>query len=355
MRLRSFSAPTMSEAMEQVREALGPDAIIVSTYHSKRGRGVQLTAAVEYTPDSPSAGPDDLEKRLEAQLKDRLERDGEPLQTDPITEALAFHRVPPGLIDQINQTASTIGADTPVLALAGALDALFQFAPLPDAPKRSLMVVGPPGVGKTVTVAKLATRAVLAGAPVKVITTDTLRAGAIEQIEAFARILDKQLITAESPEQLQKIIYDERLRQEQEGENSPKTTFFIDTPGSNPYNPSEIEDLKRFIRLADAEPVMVLAAGGDTTEAAEIAEIFSDIGARRLIVTRIDTTRRLGSILAAVYSGGLAISEISITPFIAEGLKPVNPVALSRLFMHDREHLINSSPTPPADLDKATA
>ena len=98
-----------------------------------------------------------------------------------------------------------------------------------------------------------------------------------------------------------------------------------------------------------------MAAGGDANEAAEISEVFSDIGARRLIVTRVDTTRRLGSLLAAVNAGGLAISEISITPFIAEGLKPVNPVALSRLYMHDREHLTASSPVPSTDLDKATA
>lgn len=341
--------------MEQVRETLGPDAIIVSTYHSKRGRGVQLTAAVEYTPESRAVAPENLENRLEAQLKQRLDEDVEQLSTDPITDALSFHRTPKALIEQIKKTAASLGADTPVLALAGALDALFRFAPFPDAPKRSLMIIGPPGVGKTVTVAKLATRAVLAGAPVKVITTDTLRAGAVEQIGAFARILDKPLITVESPDQLQQILSDEKLRQEQEGDGAQKTLFFIDTPGSNPFSSSEIEDLQRFIRMADAEPVLVLAAGGDATEAAEIAEVFADIGARRLIVTRVDTTRRLGSLLAAVHSGGLAISEISITPFIAEGLKPVNPVALSRLFMHERETIAAPSDPSSSALSKATA
>jgi len=355
MRLRSFSAPTMSEAMEQVRDTLGPDAIIVSTYHSKRGRGVQLTAAVEYMPTEGPVTPENLEQRLEAQLKERLDRDAEALPIDPVTDALSFHRAPQSLIDQIRRTASSIEADTPVLALAGTFDALFRFAPLPDAPKRSLMVIGPPGVGKTVTVAKLATRAVLAGAPVKIITTDTLRAGAIEQIGAFARILDKPLITAETPEQLQKILNDEKLLHEQNGGRGPKTVFFVDTPGSNPYSPNETEDLRRFIKMADAEPILVLAAGGDASEAAEIAEVFSDLGARRLIVTRVDTTRRLGSLLAAINAGGLAISEISITPFIAEGLKPVNPVALSRLFMHDSDHLTKPSTPPSSDLSKATA
>jgi len=344
----------MSEAMEQVREALGPDAIIVSTYHSKRGRGVQLTAAVEYAPEAVQVAPDNLEERLEAQLKQRLEDESDVQPIDPIATALSFHRAPNNLIDQINKTAASIEADTPVLALAGALDALFRFAPLPDAPSRSIMVIGPPGVGKTVTVAKLATRAVLAGTPVKVITTDTLRAGAVEQIGAFARILDKPLITAETPEQLQQILNDEKFHHEQLNDGSPETVFFIDTPGSNPFSPTELEDLKRFVQMTDAEPVLVLAAGGDASEAADIAEIFSDLGANRLIVTRIDTTRRLGSVLAAVHSGGLAISEISITPFIAEGLKPVNPVALSRLFMHDREILANKN-DPSSDLSKATA
>lgn len=47
MRLRTFSAPTMSEAMKQIRDALGDDAIIVSSHESERGRGVQVTAASE--------------------------------------------------------------------------------------------------------------------------------------------------------------------------------------------------------------------------------------------------------------------------------------------------------------------
>lgn len=341
--------------MEQVRDTLGPDAIIVSTHHSKRGRGVQLTAAVEYAPEQATEGPKDLERRLEFQLKERLDRDAEVLPIDPITDALSFHRAPKALIDQIKLTAGSIEADTPVLALAGTFDALFHFAPLPDAPKRSLMIIGPPGVGKTVTVAKLATRAVLAGAPVKIITTDTLRAGAIEQIGAFARILDRPLLTAESPDQLKQILRDDKLLHEQNGGTDPETVFFIDTPGSNPYSPNEIEDLKRFVDVVDAEPILVLAAGGDASEAAEIAEVFAALGARRLIVTRIDTTRRLGSLLAAVNAAGLAISEISITPFIAEGLKPVNPVALSRLFMHESDHLTNPSDNTSSDLSKATA
>ena len=79
--------------------------------------------------------------------------------------------------------------------------------------------------------------------------------------------------------------------------------------------------------------MLVLAAGGDALEAADIAREFSRIGATRLVVTRLDMTRRLGSILAAADAGKLSLSDVSINPDVAEGINPINPVSLARLIM----------------------
>ena len=107
----------------------------------------------------------------------------------------------------------------------------------------------------------------------------------------------------------------------------------IDSHGCNPFDKQEMAHLASLVRCAEAENILVLAAGGDALETAEIAREFASIGATRLVITRLDMTRRLGSILAAADAGRLSLSDVSITPGVAEGINPINPVSLARLIM----------------------
>src|SRR5262249_30272978 len=121
-------------------------------------------------------------------------------------ETLSAHGTPARLVDKLLAAALELAAKTPVLALAGALDAAFAFTPLTDRkPSRPLMLVGSPGAGKTVSIAKLATRLVLAGHKLRVISCDTIRAGGIAQLEAFTQLLLTPLHRAENPRQLAKL------------------------------------------------------------------------------------------------------------------------------------------------------
>ena len=61
------------------------------------------------------------------------------------------------------------------------------------------------------------------------------------------------------------------------------------------------------------------------------------MGTRRVLVTRLDLTRRFGSVLAAVYESRLTFCDVSITSKVADGLTPLNPVALARLMMPEPE------------------
>lgn len=344
----------MAEAMRQVRESLGPDAIIVSTHHGGGEGGIHVTAAVEPGPESDPINTDDLEGRLEAQLRERLQSEVEALESGPIPQSLMFHGTPAPLAGRIELASTSLDADTPVLALAGALDSVLRFHPLPDAPETPVMVIGPPGAGKTVTLAKMAARALVAGARVNLITTDTQRTGAIEQIRAYAGLLDSPLETAVDAAELSK-----ELAKTSAGgkakEGAAKQVILIDTPGTNPYDGGEMSLLKKLMEAGPVESVLVMAAGGDSEEAAEVAAIFARLGARRLLFTRIDTTRRLGSLIAAAATDGLALSDISLTPYIAEGLRPVNPVSLARLILHEREAQQTSDPLSQPDLSKAMA
>lgn len=322
MRLKIYSAPTLAKAMELVRQEMGENAIIVSTQAGFDGNGARVTAALEDpVADEAAFGAWDDDGR-------------DPLDTaEDVRQALAFHGVPPATLDRLLEAAHGFEGEGSLMALAGALDTVFGFKPLTDKDvARPLMLIGPPGAGKTIATAKLATRARRAGRTPTVITTDIRRAGGVEQLQAFTRILGLDLATATSPAALAELVAE-----------SSGDGVLIDTAGANPFGDIEMEDLRELVRAADAEPVMVLAAGGDAMEAAEMAASFAAIGSRRLLATRLDIARRLGGLLAAAETPGVSFTEVSINPHVADGLTAINPVSLARLLL---PHQADSQATP---------
>jgi len=310
MRLKTYSAASMAQAMKQVRQALGDNAIIVSTQGSDEAGSVRVTAAVE-TADEFDLGPG-------AAGREVLDA------VDVICDVLDRHGVPAPLSERLLGAAARHAANRPLMALATAFDDVFNFAPLPIAPApRPLLLVGPPGGGKTVSVAKLAAQAVIDRVPVRVITTDTARAGAVDRLRTFARALRLDLATAADPAALARLL----------ASNGERLTL-IDSPGVNPYDPVELSQLRDFAEAAAAEPMLILAAGIDALEGAEIGQIFAKLGVRRTMFTRLDAARRLGGVLATAAAGGLSLANAGVSPHIANGLEPINPVALARLFLH---------------------
>jgi len=188
MRLKSFTATTMAEAMEMVRAELGDDAIIVSTQRAAGQKGVRITAALE---------PADADLAV----AEMFEESHPSSAADAIKTALESHNLPPRLLERLTNAARTTGITDPVLACASALEAGFTFACLPEhgAP-RPFLLVGPPGSGKSIATAKLAARSVLKQRQVGIITCDNLRAGATEQLAAFTRILEIDLVKARGPD-----------------------------------------------------------------------------------------------------------------------------------------------------------
>lgn len=313
MRLKSFTAPTMTEAMELVRQELGDDAIIVSTQRAAGSKGVRITAAMESV---------DADLAVASMLE---EATGGSEVSEAVRKALADHGVPQRLMDRLVNAAQTSGLTQPPLACAAALEAGFTFAHLPEhgAP-RPFMLVGPNGSGKSIAAAKLAARSVLKQWQVGVVTCDNIRAGAVEQLAAFTSILEIDLVRARGPESLSRVV---------ESMNGMFDLVVIDSPGLNPFKQSDMDYLQALIEAADVEPILVMAAGGDPEEPAEIGEAFAAIGATRLFASRLDTTRRLGSILATAEAGQLAFCDVSASPHVASGISPISAVALARLIM----------------------
>jgi len=287
MRLKLFRAATTAEAMARVRAELGSDALILGS--RRVGDGVEITAALETAappPPPPPPPPDPVRLKL-----------------------LKYHAVPTELLEELEHDRLDV-----------ALGRAFSFGELPLAPgDRPLLLTGPPGAGKTLTAARLATRLVLAGETPMVITADGKRAGAAEQLAAFTKLLGLTLIAASHPVTLSRA-----LTRRQDG-----APVLIDTAGVDPFNSAQTEELRAMAVSTNAVVALVLPAGLDPAEAADLAIAFADAGASRLIVTRLDLVRRLGGLLAAASAARLPLTEAGIGPGAADGLTRLTPQSLA--------------------------
>lgn len=283
MRVRIYQAPNIGAAMAMVREELGPDALILSSQAFEDG--VEVTAAFEPAPCPPD------------------QAEAAQYEVD-----WPWHGVQHGL-------ASRLSAGL----LTARLEAEFVFSSLPcERSASTLLLVGPPGAGKTMTTARLATRLKLAGQNPHVITADGRRAGAAEQLAAFTRLLGLTLIVADTPTQLARAI----------ARRPDRAPTLIDTPGLNPFEPADRDYLIQCHAVAKAQMALVLPAGLDPGEAAEMAAAFKELGAAYLIATRLDQSRRLGGVLAAAASG-LTLTDAGVSAGVVESLQPISPSFLA--------------------------
>ncbi len=298
MRLKVYHAANMAAAMDAVRAELGGDALILSTKRSRDG--VEVTAGVEAAP-APELPP--LVAPTVAPL---------PALAVPDRRAmLEWHGVPAGL------TAKLQNGPLPF-----ALQLSLRFAKLDLAAKAPpLMCVGPPGAGKTLTIARLATRLVLAGQAPRVITTDGRRAGAVEQLQAFTRLLGLNLVVADDVAAVARALA------------GPSGPALIDTPGCDPFDPAAHAELAGIAARAQAYQALVLPAGLDPLESQDIGAAFMAGGASLLIATKTDIARRLGGLLAAA-GAGLALTEAGIGPGAADGLTGLTPAWLADRLLH---------------------
>lgn len=300
----------MAGAMSCVRAELGGEALILATRRTRDG--VEITAALEpdrefvpplrTPPVMPVANTPVAQTPVAHRTGDR------PAGDTNVWAALRFH----GVTEELR--ASLVTAPLPT-ALAGVLG----FAALDlSAAAAPLVVIGPPGAGKTLTIARLATRLVLGGVTPMIITADGRRAGAMEQLCAFTRLLGIDLVAASHPVTLARAL----------AGRPAHAPVLIDTPGIDAFDPAQCAEIAELLAASNGLAVQVLPAGLDVSEAADLAGAGHAMGARQLIGTRFDLARRLGGILAAG-ANGLALVEAGIGPGAADGLVALTPEFLA--------------------------
>lgn len=346
MRLKTFSAKNMNEALANVRAEMGPEAIIISSHRGKNG-GLFVRAAVEDSvaeakaesaaavlreaeTQSETVPAQSFEQSFQDGLVRRIRGEAPPprpralnFNRAELLKVLHTHRTPEGLAHVLAENAEKSRLADMTLALASALDLRMPTSPLFAAAQNTLMLGGPNGAGKTAVAAKIAAHARLAGREVTLIAGDAEGAGAVARLETFANHLNAKIVVAESAEALSKAIAAER---------ATKSTTIIDTAGFDPRDGKARTAFSALTKIEGVETIAVVSAMSDAEEISETVSALKTAGAQRLIVTCADLAHRLGALLSAA-TRGLPLAHVTRSPFVAGGLETLTPLSLARLLL----------------------
>ena len=316
MKVKQFTAPNITQAMEQIRTELGNDAIIVSTTDSEEG--VTITAAIENKENIDFDQNEQLEISPARQVYDDTK----------IRESLEYHDVLPDISSRMLAIARYLYQQNKQIdnmqLLAKVLEQMYGFQKILEEKQKVKIFFGLPGCGKSTTIAKVAARAKVKHIPVAIVSTDNVRAGANKQLESFAQIMKTDYYFCKTARELYQIA--------QEGQEKYKF-ILVDTPGINPYKENEVAYVDELIDSVKAEKILVADAGRNTLETVETAEIFTRLGIELILPTHLDMTRRIGSILSAAYDNHLQFYGGSVSSDIARGVAEITPQALARLLL----------------------
>lgn len=167
--------------------------------------------------------------------------------------------------------------------------------------KKINIFVGATGVGKTTTLAKMASEEVLkADKKVGFLTLDTYRISAVEQLKTYGDILNSPVEVAYDLDDVDNSI--DRLKN--------RDLIFVDTAGRSYKNKKQMEELKEFLNYFEEKDVfLTLSANWDTNDIKDILETYRFLDEYKIIVTKLDETNRIGVILDILYRSNKIVTH----------------------------------------------
>jgi flagellar biosynthesis protein FlhF len=379
MKLRTFRAATMHEALMMVRRELGPDAAVLHTREVRgrwlgwlpgprqieitASRGVNVPsrlpprAAAEKPAAVPLAKPvppvrvaEETQishevqgqlSTLQAMVKDLCRRskgggrDDWPeelfhLFTD-LLDAELSEDVARELVEGLRNDPRAAGVSDPKLLRAHVADMVENdirvAGPIMVTPGRCRLaaLVGPTGVGKTTTIAKLAANFRLKEKRrVGLITVDTYRIAAVEQLRTYADIIDLPMHVVSTPREMRQTV----------ARMNHLDLILLDTAGRSPKDEVRIQELRAFLSEAGADEVhLVLSSVAAARTLQQTAERFTTVGVTSLILTKLDEAHGLGNVLPLVRSSGLPLSYVTDGQNVPDDIQTADARRLARTIL----------------------
>jgi flagellar biosynthesis protein FlhF len=190
---------------------------------------------------------------------------------------------------------------------------------------RVIAFVGPTGVGKTTTLVKLASQyALVHQMKVALLTADTYRIGAVEQLRIYRDIIDIPFEAVNSPEEVGPAVK----------RYADRDLIFFDTAGRSPQNRRQIQDLKAFLEAAKpSETHLCVSATTKNSDLLPIVGKFGLVPVNRFLVTKLDETRSHGMLLNLAASFQMPLSYLTTGQNVPNDIEAATPERLAELVL----------------------
>jgi flagellar biosynthesis protein FlhF len=388
MDIRTYRARTLQDALNLVRRELGPDAAVLQTRDVRASglyrllpamRRVEVTASAEVNVPSRipakarensdaqygldlSAPPPELSGGRRGPDHDhrhafRDELRGQLTDLQSMVEDLCrrsrgstTHDLPPSVFhlytDLIEADVSEELARELIERLRGELpnddvsdetlakariarmveEEIRVTGPIRTASKQRLVaLVGPTGVGKTTTIAKLAANFRLKEKRrVGLITVDTYRIAAVEQLRTYADIIDLPMAVVSTPREMRDAV----------ARMNDLELILMDTAGRSPRDEVKIQELKSMLSEAEADEVhLVLSSTCGAASLVRTAAQFAEVGTTAIVLTKLDEVAGLGNLLPLLRSSKLPLSYVTDGQNVPDDIEPADSRRLARMVL----------------------
>lgn len=367
MKVKKFVARTMPEIMKQIKKELGPDAVILQSKQVRHGKffglmkktNIEVIAALDPEPitaKTPEPVHEPQPRKVANEKKDESNDDvlAEIRHLKKLIElqssttknifTMDYHILYQHLISQevepdlAGNIVASIVKQHEVQENAPEIRQIFQDAQIEienrlkeltfegiTYAKRVIHFVGPTGVGKTTTIAKVAAASMLNDRKkTAFITADTYRIAAIEQLKTYARILDIPIEVAYNVDDYQAAI--EKF--------SDYDLILVDTAGRNFRDEKYVQELKSTIQFKnDVETYLVLSLTAKAKDIHEVYDQFRPIPIKETIFTKLDETRQYGSMLNIALNKGIGIAYMTNGQNVPDDLLKPSPEEISKLIV----------------------
>lgn len=371
MQIKRYEAVSTQEAMKKIKTDLGPDAVVLST-RRVRG-GIEVVAARDHLELGNGTGemgrPETLtlfkaeldqlktlirdfrrEGDIHAELAELKETVGTLFDVlgvrrdggiPPHLSRAYYHLIAVGiskeracaLIEGLRDTCPPNNPEPDRHAL-GAVEDAIRRSVTPSyknqGNKRVSAFVGPAGEGKTTTLAKVAARSLFGEKrSVGVITMDTYRIGAAQQLKIYTDIMDVPMEVASERKEFERAL----------NRFSDRDVILIDTPGKSRGDEGSLLRLKEWCPT-DLLPEMnlVLSMTSSQESMMDAAAGFGAAGYDNIILTKLDDARKFGSMYNIIDAVGKPVSYIANGQNVPRDLREMDPARLARLIVENRVH-----------------
>lgn len=354
MKVRVFTADSMQNAIAQAKGVLGRDAIILHTRKFRKGgifgffskEGVEVTAAIDTSiatiPQKAveSCAEDTAVQSELATMRNLLEKVISKIPQggghSPVLDLLTNNDIDIHIAEQIMKDLPVdymkLEAESPELKqlLIAQIQTCLQKVEgikVPEKGRKIVAFFGPTGVGKTTTIAKLAAKfAIQEGYQVALVTADTYRISAVEQLKTYSDIMGIPLHVVYTADELKEVL----------DSNQDKRLILIDTAGRSPHNNDQLDELKNLLQIDDdVEKYLVLSATTKYKDALDIVKNFSVCVPHKVIFTKIDETRNIGTVVNLLYQFPMSLSYVTNGQNVPDDIELVDPNKLTQLILRD--------------------